>query len=69
MARWVDGGLGSTDANDAELLRHLNTLDFIGERLEEIEAQRRRPAVPPAVPAQRRLDWRGYVLALLRRTA
>lgn len=59
MLRWQDGSLGSTDANDAALLGHLNTLDFIAEQMAEIEADiraRRRLATVPAAAAVRHVS-------------
>ena len=48
-ARWAAGTIGAGDAYDAELLGHLSTLDFVAEKLAEIEAAeaagRRRSAV------------------------
>ena len=74
MVRWAAWEIGGGDAVDAELMGHLNTLDFVAERLAEIEAGRGRPVTSSMVEearahAKKRHGWRGWVRDRLRRAA
>lgn len=74
MIRWTAGAIGGGEAADADLLGHLNTLDFVADRLAEIEAGRGRPVTSSMVEearahAKKRHGWRGWVRDRLRRAA